>query len=65
MKQGELVLGAARKGLEKLDDRERKTQNAAAQGLIREAERLMKEVRGGEMQRAVMIAGLQKLEHTA
>lgn len=64
MKQGEFVLDSVRKGLEKLGGGgERRTQNTAAQGLIRETERLLKEVQGPDMQHAVMIAGLQKLEH--
>ena len=62
LKQGERVLKDVQKGLEKLDGRGRKTQNAAADGLIRETNRLLKEIEDPEMQKAVIIAGLQKLE---
>lgn len=63
LKQGERVLRDVQKGLEKLEGRGRKTQNAAADGLIRETNRLLKEIDDPEMQKAAIIAGLQKLEH--
>jgi ferritin-like metal-binding protein YciE len=63
LKQGERILQDVQKGLEKLNGKGRGTQNAAARGLIQETERLLKEVKSPEMKQAVMIAGLQKLEH--
>jgi ferritin-like metal-binding protein YciE len=63
LKQGERILQDVQKGLDKLDGKSRRTQNAAARGLIQESERLLKEVETPEAKQAVMIAGLQKLEH--
>lgn len=63
MQQGEQVLQDVRSCLDKLDGKSQGTQNAAARGLIQEAQKLMKEVQPPEMKQAVAIAGLQKLEH--
>lgn len=63
LKEGERILNDVQKSLDKLDGKGRGTQNAAARGLIQETERLLKEVKTPEMKQAVMIAGLQKLEH--
>lgn len=63
LKQGERILKDVQKSLDKLDGKGRGTQNAAARGLIQETERLMKEIRDPDMQQAVLIAGIQKLEH--
>lgn len=63
LQEGERILGDVRKGLEKLGGGGRGQQNAAARGLIQEAEKLLKQVQAPEMKQAVMISGVQKLEH--
>ena len=63
LKEGERLLQDVRKGLQKLGGQDRGDQNAAARGLIEEAQKLLQDVQTPEMKQAVMIAGVQKLEH--
>lgn len=63
LKQGQRILETARKASEKLDGKSPRAQNAAARGLIEEAQSLVGEVRTPEMKEAAVIAGAQGLEH--
>lgn len=63
LQQGERLLKDVQGHLQKLDGKNKRTQNAAARGLITETEKLLREVEVPEMKEAVMIAGAQKLEH--
>ncbi|WP_274425186.1 YciE/YciF ferroxidase family protein [Chelativorans sp. YIM 93263] len=63
LKQGQRILETARKASEKLDGKSPRAQNAAARGLIEEAQSLVGEVQTAEMKEAVVIAGAQGLEH--
>ena len=63
LQQGERLLRDVQKNLEKLNGESGGRQNEAARGLIRDAEQLLQEVQSPEMKEAVLIAGVQKLEH--
>lgn len=63
LQQGERLLKDVQKNLEKLNGQGGGRENEAARGLIRDAERLLQEVQSPEMKEAVLIAGVQKLEH--
>jgi ferritin-like metal-binding protein YciE len=63
LQQGERLLKEVQKNLEKLNGQGGGRENEAARGLIRDAEQLLQEVQSPEMKEAVLIAGVQKLEH--
>ena len=63
MQQGERLLKEVQKNLEKLNGQEGGRENAAARGLIREAQQLLQEIEAPDMKEAVLIASVQKLEH--
>jgi ferritin-like metal-binding protein YciE len=62
LKQGERLQKEVQRNLEKLNGESRR-ENEAARGLIRDSQRLLEEVETPEMKEAVLIAGVQKLEH--
>ncbi|MDF2766583.1 MAG: hypothetical protein K0S81_3578 [Rhodospirillales bacterium] len=63
LQQGERLLKEVQKNLEKLNGEGGERENEAARGLIRDAQTLLQEVQSPEMKEAVLIAGVQKLEH--
>jgi ferritin-like metal-binding protein YciE len=63
VQQGEEVLKIVELGLEGLDGKGKAERNEAARGLITETEKLLKQVEAPEMKEAVIIAGMQSLEH--
>lgn len=63
LQQGERLLKEVQKNLEKLNGEGGGRENEAARGLIRDAQTLLQEVQSPEMKEAVLIAGVQKLEH--
>jgi ferritin-like metal-binding protein YciE len=63
LKQGERLLGEVRNVVGRLNGSSPASQNAAARGLIQEAEKLLRNVRTPELKQAAAIAGVQKLEH--
>jgi ferritin-like metal-binding protein YciE len=63
VQQGEEVLKIVELGLEGLDGKGKAERNEAARGLITETEKLLKQVEAPEMKEAVIIAGVQSLEH--
>ncbi len=63
LQEGERVLQDVKASLKRLDGGSREIENKAARGLIEEAEETAEEVASQEMKEAVIIAGVQKLEH--
>jgi ferritin-like metal-binding protein YciE len=63
VQQGEEVLKIVELGLAGLDGKGKAERNEAARGLITETEKLLKQVEAPEMKEAVIIAGVQSLEH--
>lgn len=62
-KQGERLLKDVQRSLEKLDGHSRGNHNSAAHGIIQESDQLVSEAQTPEIKQAIMIAGVQKLEH--
>jgi ferritin-like metal-binding protein YciE len=63
LKQGERLQKEIKRNLQKLNGESEGRENEAARGLIRDSLRLLQEVETPEMKEAVLIAGVQKLEH--
>ena len=63
LEQGRRLLQDVDEGLRGLGARAVGEGNSAARGLIEEARTLLERVEGPELKQAVLIAGLQKLEH--
>jgi ferritin-like metal-binding protein YciE len=63
MQQGQQVLQDVQSAMQRLGGQAQGGQNAAAQGLIQEAQELLQEVQTPEMRQAVIIAGVQGLQH--
>jgi ferritin-like metal-binding protein YciE len=63
LKQGERLQKEIKRNLQKLNGESEGRENEAARGLIRDSQRLLQEVETPEMKEAVLIAGVQKLEH--
>jgi ferritin-like metal-binding protein YciE len=63
LKEGERLRREVGKAVERLDGRAKPQTNRAARGLIEESEALLSEVEDEALQEAVLIDGLQSLEH--